>query len=196
MLQLAPAARVAPSCNDFAAAARGETNGNYHAKSGEGSGRGSDEGGGEKGGGKDNGRDGGGDDGESDEAVQAAVDVWAAGCGGTSGAAVGGLGEDAAMVEAIDELQPTGVGRGARRVTFSGTDVVLGAAEMGTGARGERSEALDEAGEGLGAAEGNKTSGKKRTRGKQTAGGKRQAAAKRRATGERHEQAAGASDTG
>ena len=78
---------------------------------------------------------------------------------------------------------------------LSGTDVVLGAAETGTGARGEQSEALDEAGEGLGAAEGDKASGKKRKRGKQAAGGKRQAAAKRRATGERREQA-GASDTG
>ena len=68
-----------------------------------------------------------------------------------------------------------------RLMILSGTDVVLGAAEMGTGARGEQSEAFGAAGEGLGAAEGDKTSGKKRTRGRQTAGGKRQAAAKRRA---------------
>jgi len=78
------------------------------------------------------------------------------------------------MVEAITGLQPTGVGRGARRATLSGTDVVLGAAEMDTGARGEQGGALDEAGEGLGAAEGDKVSGKKRKRGKQAPRGMRQ----------------------
>ena len=93
------------------------------------------------------------------------------------------------MVEAIDGLQPTGVGRGARRVASSGTDAVLGAAEMDTGARGEQSEALDEAGEGLGAAEGDKASGEKRKRGKRATWGKRQAMAKQRATDERREQA-------
>ena len=161
------------------------------AKSGEGNDRGDDEGGGEKGGGEDNGRDSGGDGGESDEAVQAAVDVWAAGCGGTSGAAVGGLGEDTAMVEAIAGLQPVGAGRGARRVTFSGIDVVLGAAETDTGARGEQSEALDEAGEGLRAAEGDKASGQKR-RAKQS--GASGGLAKLRAAA--HSRQAGASDAG
>ena len=99
------------------------------------------------------------------------------------------------MVEAIAGLRPTGVGRGAGRGAFSGTDVVLGATEMDTGARGEQSEALDEAGEGLRAAEGDKTSGEKRKRGKRAAWGKRQAMAKQRATDERREQA-GASGTG
>ena len=150
---------------------------------------------GEEGGDDDNGGSGGGDGGESDEAVQAAVDVWATGCGGTSGAAAGGLGEDAAMVEAIDGLQPTGVGRGARRGTLSGNDVVLGATEMGTGARGEQSEALDEAGEGLGAAEGDKASVKKRKRCWRAGNGKRQANAKQRAAGGQQRQA-GASDAG
>ena len=98
---------------------------------------------------------------------------------------LGGSGEDAAMMEATAGLQQVGAGRGARRVTFSSIDVVLGAAETDTGARGEQSGALDEAGEGLRAAEGDKVSGQKRTRGKRTAGGKRQAVAKRRATGER-----------
>ena len=79
-------------------------------------------------------------------------------------AAVGGLGEDTATVDAIAGSQPVGAGGGARRVTCSGSDVVHGSAEMGTGARGEQSEALDEAGEGLGAAEGDKVSGKKRKR--------------------------------
>ena len=153
------------------------------AKSGEGNDRGDDEGGGEKGGSKDNGRDSGGDGGESDEAVRAAVDVWATGCGGTSGAAVGGLGEDTATVDAIAGSQPVGAGGGARRVTCSGSDVVHGSAEMGTGARGEQSEALDEAGEGLRAAEGDKASGKKRTRSWQAGTGKRQAKAKHRAAG-------------
>jgi len=163
------------------------------AKSGESSDRGDDEGGGEKGGGKDNGRGSGGDGGESDEAVQAAVDVWAAGCGGKSGAAGGGLGGDTAMVEAIAGSQPVGAGRGARRVTFSGIDEVLGAAETDTGARGEQSEALDEAGEGLRAAEGDKLSGQKR-RAKQS-GSKRRAVAKLRAAGAQHGHA-GASDAG
>ena len=165
------------------------------AKSGEGSGRGDDEGGGEKGGGKGNGRDGGGDDGESDEAVQAAVDVWAASCGGASGAAVGSMGEDTAMVEATTGLQQMGAGGGARRVTFSGNDVVLGAAEMDTGARGEQGGALDEAGEGLGAAEGDTVSGKKRKRCWRAGNGKRQANAKQRAAGGQQRQA-GASDAG
>ena len=102
-------------------------------------------------------------------------------------------GEDAAMMEATTGLQPVGAGGGARRVTFSGTDVVLGAAETDTGARGEQSEALDEAGEGLGAAEGDKVSGQKR-RAKQS-GSKRRAVAKLRAAGAQHGHA-GASDAG
>ena len=84
------------------------------------------------------------------------------------------MGEDAAVVEALDGLQPTGVGGGARRGTCSGTDVVLGATETDAGARGEQGGALDEAGEGLGAAEGDKVSGKKRKRGKQAPRGMRQ----------------------
>ena len=98
------------------------------------------------------------------------------------------------MMEATAGLQQVGAGRGARRGTFSSIDVVLGAAETDTGARGEQSGALDEAGEGLGAAEGDKASGEKRKRGKRATWGKRQAMAKQRATDERREQA-GASGT-
>ena len=66
-------------------------------------------------------------------------------------------------------------------MTFSGIDVVLGAAETDTSARGEQSGALDEAGEGLGAAEGDKVSGQKRKRSKKAPGGMRKTAAKQRA---------------
>ena len=78
---------------------------------------------------------------------------------------------------------------------LSGTDVVLGAAERDTGARGEQGGALDEAGEGLGAAEGDKASGKKRKRGKRATWSVRQAAAKHQEAGDWRERA-GASGTG
>ena len=57
-------------------------------------------------------------------------------------------------------------------MAFSDDEMVPGAAEAGTGGRGEQSRALDGAGEGLRATEDDGASGKKPKRGKQLGAGK------------------------